>query len=109
MLPGRSADRPDRQAAASFGSRPVDRAVAQLAQPLTPDTVIAYEQGYLDAHFTYPIAMRVSDAGRLPPAPALSGEANACCHCLARDRCHEAVAPPRSVGDVTLSRATVRE
>jgi HupE / UreJ protein len=33
-----------------------DRAVAQVAEPLAPDTVIAYEQGYLDAHFAYPIA-----------------------------------------------------
>jgi hypothetical protein len=33
-----------------------DRAVAQLAEPLAPDTVIAYEQGYLDAHFVYPIS-----------------------------------------------------
>jgi hypothetical protein len=33
-----------------------DRAVAQAAEPLPPDTVIAYEQGYLDAHFVYPIA-----------------------------------------------------
>ena len=27
-----------------------DRAVAQVAEPLAPDTVIAYDQGYLDAH-----------------------------------------------------------
>jgi len=33
-----------------------DRAVAQIAEPLAPDTVIAYEQGYLDAHFVYPIS-----------------------------------------------------
>jgi hypothetical protein len=33
-----------------------DRGVAQLAEPLAPDTVIAYEQGYLDAHFVYPIS-----------------------------------------------------
>jgi hypothetical protein len=33
-----------------------DRAVAQMAEPLAPDTVIAYEQGYLDAHFVYPIS-----------------------------------------------------
>jgi len=33
-----------------------DRAVAQVAEPLPPDTVIAYEQGYLDAHFVYPIS-----------------------------------------------------
>jgi hypothetical protein len=33
-----------------------DRAVAQVAEPLAPDTVIAYEQGYLDAHFVYPIS-----------------------------------------------------
>src|SRR5271163_3227876 len=31
-----------------------DRAVGQVAQPLAPDTVIVYEQGYLDAHFVYP-------------------------------------------------------
>jgi hypothetical protein len=33
-----------------------NRAVAQVAEPLAPDTVIAYEQGYLDAHFIYPIS-----------------------------------------------------
>jgi HupE / UreJ protein len=33
-----------------------ERAVAQIAQPLAPDTVIAYELGYLDAHFVYPIS-----------------------------------------------------
>jgi hypothetical protein len=33
-----------------------DRAVAQLGEPLATDTVIAYEQGYLDAHFVYPIS-----------------------------------------------------
>jgi HupE/UreJ protein len=33
-----------------------DRAVAQVAEPLAPDTVIAYEQGYLDAHIVYPIS-----------------------------------------------------
>jgi HupE / UreJ protein len=33
-----------------------DWAVAQLAEPLAPDTVIAFEQGYLDAHFVYPIS-----------------------------------------------------
>jgi hypothetical protein len=33
-----------------------DRAVAQVAEPLAPDTVIAFEQGYLDAHFIYPIS-----------------------------------------------------
>src|SRR5215471_3069104 len=33
-----------------------DRAIAQAAEPLPPDTVIAYEQGYLDAHFVYPIS-----------------------------------------------------
>ena len=33
-----------------------DRAVAQVAEPLAPDTVIAFEQGYLDAHFVYPIS-----------------------------------------------------
>jgi hypothetical protein len=33
-----------------------DRAVAQVAEPLPPDTVIALEQGYLDAHFIYPIS-----------------------------------------------------
>jgi hypothetical protein len=32
-----------------------DRAVAQVAEPLGPDTVIPYELGYLDAHFVYPI------------------------------------------------------
>jgi hypothetical protein len=33
-----------------------DRAVAQVAEPLAPDTVIAFQQGYLDAHFVYPIS-----------------------------------------------------
>src|SRR5271169_5981096 len=33
-----------------------DRAVAQVAEPPAPNTVIAYEQGYLDAHFVYPIS-----------------------------------------------------
>jgi hypothetical protein len=33
-----------------------DRAVAQAAEPLASDTVIAFEQGYLDAHFVYPIS-----------------------------------------------------
>jgi hypothetical protein len=33
-----------------------DRAVARIAEPLAPDTVIAFEQGYLDAHFVYPIS-----------------------------------------------------
>ena len=33
-----------------------DRAVAQVAEPVAPDTVIAFQQGYLDAHFVYPIS-----------------------------------------------------
>jgi hypothetical protein len=33
-----------------------ERAVAQMAEPLPPDTVIASEQGYLDTHFVYPIS-----------------------------------------------------
>jgi len=33
-----------------------DRAAAQMAEPVAPDIVIAYEQGYLDAHFVYPIS-----------------------------------------------------
>jgi hypothetical protein len=33
-----------------------DRAVAQVAEPLAPDTVIAFQLGYLDAHFVYPIS-----------------------------------------------------
>jgi len=33
-----------------------DRAVARVAESLAPDTVIAFEQGYLDAHFVYPIS-----------------------------------------------------
>jgi HupE/UreJ protein len=33
-----------------------DRAVANVAEPLAPDTVIAYDLGYLDAHFVYPIS-----------------------------------------------------
>ena len=32
------------------------RAVAQVAELLPPDTVIAFQQGYLDAHFVYPIS-----------------------------------------------------
>jgi hypothetical protein len=33
-----------------------DRAVAQVAEPVAPDTVIAFQQGYLDAHFVYLIS-----------------------------------------------------
>jgi HupE / UreJ protein len=33
-----------------------DRAVAQVAEPLAPDTAIAYELGHMDAHFVYPIS-----------------------------------------------------
>jgi len=33
-----------------------DRAVARVAEPLAPYTVIAFDQGYLDAHFVYPIS-----------------------------------------------------
>jgi hypothetical protein len=33
-----------------------DRAAARVAEPLAPDTVIAFDQGYLDAHFVYPIS-----------------------------------------------------
>src|SRR6516162_1224126 len=33
-----------------------DRAVAQVAEPAAPDTVIAFQQGYLDAHFVYSIS-----------------------------------------------------
>jgi hypothetical protein len=33
-----------------------DRAVAQVAEPIAPDIVIAFQQGYLDAHFVYPIS-----------------------------------------------------
>src|SRR5271170_1361371 len=33
-----------------------DQAVVQLAEPLAPDTVIAFQLGYLDAHFVYPIS-----------------------------------------------------
>ena len=33
-----------------------DQAVAQVAEPLPPDAVIAFQQGYLDAHFVYPIS-----------------------------------------------------
>jgi hypothetical protein len=33
-----------------------DRAVTQVAEPLPPDSVIAFQQGYLDAHFVYPIS-----------------------------------------------------
>jgi hypothetical protein len=33
-----------------------DQAVAQVAEPVPADTVIAFQQGYLDAHFVYPIS-----------------------------------------------------
>ena len=33
-----------------------NRAVAQVAEPLPPDTIIAFEQGYFDVHFVYPIS-----------------------------------------------------
>src|SRR5262249_14155093 len=33
-----------------------DRAVVRVAEPFAPGTVIAFEQGYLDAHFVYPIS-----------------------------------------------------
>ncbi len=33
-----------------------DQAVVQVAEPLAPDTVIAFQLGYLDAHFVYPIS-----------------------------------------------------
>src|SRR5580700_2522519 len=33
-----------------------DLAAAQIADPLPPDTVIAFQLGYLDAHFVYPIS-----------------------------------------------------
>ena len=33
-----------------------DQAVAQVAEPVAPDTVIAFQLGYLDAHFVYPIS-----------------------------------------------------
>jgi HupE / UreJ protein len=33
-----------------------DRAVAQVAEPVAADTVIAFQQGYFDAHFVYPIS-----------------------------------------------------
>jgi hypothetical protein len=33
-----------------------DRAVAQVAEPPAPDTAIAFQLGYLDAHFVYPIS-----------------------------------------------------
>lgn len=33
-----------------------DQAVAQVAEPLAPDTVIAFQLGYLDARFVYPIS-----------------------------------------------------
>lgn len=32
-----------------------DQAAAEVDQPLAPDTVIAFQMGYLDAHFVYPI------------------------------------------------------
>jgi HupE / UreJ protein len=37
-----------------------ERAVAQVAEPLASDAVIAYELGYLDAHFVYPISSPTS-------------------------------------------------
>ena len=33
-----------------------DQAIAHVAEPSAPDTVIAFEQGYLDARFAYPIS-----------------------------------------------------
>jgi HupE / UreJ protein len=33
-----------------------DRAVAQMAEPVAADTVIAFQQGYFDARFVYPIS-----------------------------------------------------
>ena len=33
-----------------------EEAVARIARPLPPDTIIYADQGYLDAHLTYPIA-----------------------------------------------------
>jgi hypothetical protein len=33
-----------------------DLAAAQVAEPLPPDTAIAFQLGYLDAHFVYPIS-----------------------------------------------------
>ena len=33
-----------------------DLATAQIADPLPPDTAIAFQLGYLDAHFVYPIS-----------------------------------------------------
>ena len=33
-----------------------DGAVTRVVKRLAPDTVIAFEQGYLDAHFIYPIS-----------------------------------------------------
>ena len=33
-----------------------DLAAAQIAKPLPPDTAIAFQLGYLDAHFVYPIS-----------------------------------------------------
>jgi HupE / UreJ protein len=33
-----------------------DQAVAQVAEPVATDTIIAFQQGYLDAHFVYPIS-----------------------------------------------------
>src|SRR6266436_7447215 len=33
-----------------------NRAVAGVAEPLAPNTIIPYELGYLDAHFIYPIS-----------------------------------------------------
>ena len=33
-----------------------DQAVVQVAEPVAPDTVIAFQLGYLDAHFVYPIS-----------------------------------------------------
>jgi hypothetical protein len=35
-----------------------DRAVAQVAEPLAPDTVVAFQLGYLDAHFDTDSACR---------------------------------------------------
>jgi HupE / UreJ protein len=54
LVPSRAAGRLTPLSDRSFED--YDRAVAQVAEPVAPDSVIAFQQGYLDAHFVYPIS-----------------------------------------------------
>ncbi len=52
-----------------------DRAVEQLAQPMAPGETIYYNQGFFDAHFTYPIVSPKSRfAIQMTVAPGLAEE-----------------------------------